>query len=92
LEINDCIATTIKKAKYLQPMAEYIIHKAKIGGSRADHFMKKTFFLKAAGQKAIKELAPRFKYLIKSHNNLGIKEEDLSKLENSENVKWTEPS
>ena len=43
------------------PMAEKVIHKAKLGGREAHLSMQKMFFMKEAGIKAVRELAPRFK-------------------------------
>ena len=59
------IETTYNKAKYMVPLAELVIHKAKKGGKIADHYMKKIFYDKEAGRKCVRELAPRFRYFPK---------------------------
>ena len=55
-------ATTLEKAKYMRPLAEWVINKGKAGDKSTHRHLNRVFYDIAAIKKVTNELAPRFRY------------------------------
>ena len=61
LVMHERITISLARAKYLRPLAEWVIHKGKLGGEKANYHLNRVFYSKDPVMKVVNELAPRFR-------------------------------
>ena len=59
--MHERIIISLERAKYLRPLAEWVIHKGNLGGEKANYHLNRVFYSKDSVMKVVNELAPRFR-------------------------------